>query len=151
MLKSIKELLSFYWTPSKTPQDKVIKRYDLLIFIGVIFIAIYVGHLFYSYQNTNVITKPCVTTPVVSTILSYSNTVKNKVVNVSTKPNEFSIGELVGIKDFGIYGKVTQKILGTTGYTYEVRWRDNEHGLPKDVFYPWELEKTTIPISVLRN
>ena len=154
MLKSIKELLSFYWTPAKTPEDKVIKRYDFLIFLGVIFITIYIGHLFFTAQNTDtILTKPSVVNvgkP--NTPVNY-NILKNRVMSVTvpSKSDEFYIGEVVGIKDFGIYGKVVQKILGTTGYTYAVRWKDSARGLPKDIFYPWELEKNTLPISVLQN
>jgi hypothetical protein len=153
MLKSIKELLSFYWTPSKTPEDKVIKRYDLLILLCAIFIAIYVGHLFFSSQNTNVITKPVVVSVGKSTNhYNYNyNVTKNRVTTVNNTPDEFYIGETVCVKDFGVCGKVVQKILGTTGYTYEVRWKDYTHDLPKDIFYPWELEKSTLPISALQN
>jgi hypothetical protein len=153
ILKSLKELLSFYWTPSKTPQDRIIKRYDLLIFVGVIFITIYIGHLFFSAQNADVILKPSVVTVNTSNIPLNSNISKNRVANtnISFKLDEFYIGEIVNVRDFGVYGKVIQKIFGTTGYTYEVRWKDNERGLPKDVFYPWELEKSTVPISVLQN
>ena len=153
MLKSIKELLSFYWTASKTPEDKAIKRYDLLILLCAIFIAIYVGHLFFSSQNADVITKPVAVNVGKSTNPYNYNVVKNRVItaNASLKPDEFYIGETVCIKDFGVYGKVVQKILGTTGYTYEVRWKNYTRDLPKDTFYPWELEKSNLPISALQN
>lgn len=155
VFKSLKELLSFYWTPSKTPQDKIIKRYDFLISLCVTFIIIYVSHLLFTYQNVDVIPKPSPVNSGIPSITFHSNVVKNRVstitTNISVKSDEFYIGEIVTIKDFGVYGKVVQKILGTTGYTYKVRWKNNERDLPSDVFYPWELEKTELPISVLQN
>lgn len=68
--------------------------------------------------------------------------------------DEFFVGEVVGIKYFGIYGIVEEKIVGVSGYTYQVRWRDSSRELPKDIFHNWELFRpspNSIPLSALQD
>ena len=43
ILSNIKEIFSWMWKPAKTPEEKVIKRYDTLIGLCVIFMVIYAG------------------------------------------------------------------------------------------------------------
>ncbi len=121
-----------------------------------------------SIQNENNSTKPTIITfgglPANNVIPDYNIAINNTSnmtvpiiippINIKLKPNEFYIGEIVGIKYFGLFGLVREKIIGTSGYTYEVEWKDNSHGLPRQVFQPWELyrpERGTVPISALQN
>ena len=67
---------------------------------------------------------------------------------------EFYVGEIVGIKYFGIFGLVREKTLGTKGYTYTIRYEDSGHDLMTEDCYAWELYRPapgTVPISVLRQ
>ena len=162
VLKYFKDAWSFFWEPSKTKEDKLLKRYDILIAIGVIFMVMYSTHFFMNFKNSNVMLSPSIVTisatniPTPAAIYRTTNMATPKIIstNLVLKPDEFYIGEVVGVKYFGIFGVVVEKIISPTGYAYEVRWKDNSHDLPKDTFYSWELyrpENGTVPISALQN
>ncbi len=91
-----------------------------------------------------------------SAITITSNMIPPVIIFTNGVPSldEFFVGEVVGVKYFGIYGIVTEKIISVNGYKYEVRWRDASRGLPKDTFYEWELFRpspNSIPTTVFQN
>lgn len=163
IIEYIKNFFSSLFKKAKTQDDAVLKRYDLVIFIGVIFIIVYGGFFLMNVEKTAISSKPSVVN--IGVIDSSFNT--NKVFadvdkmmpptiipnNVPLKNTEFFIGEVVGIRYFGLYGIVQEKILGTSGYTYEVMWK-NGNSLSTHVFSPWMLfrpEAKTVPPAVLQN
>lgn len=161
VIQYIKNLFSFLSRKPKTEDDKVLKRYDLLLFICAAFLIIYAGYFFLNVQQTAIDSKPNVVTigltenelhPLLTSGPNMGYGVATTPMTIVLKTNEFYVGEIVGVKYFGIYGIVREKILGIGGYTYEVRWRDSGHGLPKDIFHSWELyrpERGSVPTSIL--
>jgi hypothetical protein len=167
ILKYFKDLWSFFWTPAKTQEDRLLKRYDMLIALGVVFMIVYSTHFLLNFQNSDVMIKPSIVN-IGTTNIQYNPAAYNRTIyrttnmisptiiatNMVLRPDEFYVGEIIGVKYFGIFGVVVEKIISPTGYTYEVRWKDNSHDLPKEIFYPWELyrpEAGTVPISALQN
>lgn len=164
-MKEVVQYLKNLFRKSKTVDDKIIQRYDLILFICIVFLIVYAGYFFLNVQQTAIDEKPAIisiglsenelhpllnNTPRNTPNMGYAIAVTPDTLVLKT--NEFYIGEIVGVKYFGIFGIVTEKILGTGGYSYEVRWRDTSHGLPKDIFHPWELyrpDRGSVPTSVL--
>lgn len=161
-MKSLIQYIKNLRNTPTTPDDKVIKRYDLLLFICSAFMIVYVGFFFLNLQQSEYASHPNVVEigmtdgnelhPLLTASPNMGYAVATTPATLMLKTNEFYVGEIVGVKYFGIYGIVREKILGTGGYTYEVRWRDTGHGLPKDIFYSWELyrpDRGSVPTSVL--
>jgi len=160
-IQYLKNLFSFVLREPKTTEDKVIKRYNLLLFICITFLIIYAAYFFLNLQQSSINSSPSIVTvgitenelhPLLQSGPNMGYAVATTPTTIILRTNEFYTGEIVGVKYFGIFGIVTEKILGTGGYTYEVRWRDTSHGLPKDIFHSWELyrpDRGSVPTSVL--
>ena len=163
IFKNLKDLFSFLWVKPKTPEEKVIKRYDIVIAICVLFMAVYIAVFLYNLKRTATDNKTFInsvdvaivkTHPEYNTLIKHTTNVVPSVVPTNTSHIEFVEGEIVGIKYFGIFGLVTSKIFGTDGYRYNVMWKDNNHGLCEHEFYTWQLyrpEDNTVPLSALQN
>jgi hypothetical protein len=159
---SIKEnFLSFIWIKAITKEDKQIKRCEWIIAICVVFMVIYMGIYYNNLKNKFESSKDhSIITP---QIISTNNPNYNVAINLSTNslppitatnlpPGEFFIGEIVGIKYFGIYGLVINKTTDLNGYKYTVQWENQERDLPTDDFYNWQLFRPkdgTVPVSEL--
>ena len=161
-MKEITQYIKNLFKSPTTADDKVLKRYDLLLFVCAAFLIIYAAFFFLNIQNPEVASTANVVEigmkegnelhPLLTATPNMGYAVATTPATMILKTNEFYVGEIVGVRYFGIYGIVREKILGTGGYTYEVRWRDSGHGLPKDIFYSWELyrpDRGSIPTSIL--
>ena len=157
-LKLLKESVSFLWSKPQTKEDKVIKRYDIIIFICIVSMILY-GLYFVANLETKINTN----TENISNLNPNDSPIIYNAPDTTLYPfyptnsipsNEFFVGEIVGVKYFGVFGLVREKVLGSRGYTYIVRIENNEHDLPTEEFYNWELYRpspNSIPISVLRH
>lgn len=156
------ESVSFLWTKAETNDDKVIKRYNIVILVCVIFMLAYAGSFIKGLENRHesdapqiVQTTPNQFDPNYNYYLTISsNTIPPTIVAQQGKDlpaDEFYVGEVVGIKYFGIYGLVEEKTLGVNGYIYDVRWKNAERDLPKDTFYGWELFRPPPQSVTLQN
>jgi hypothetical protein len=150
----------------KTPEDRQIRRYEIIVSICVIFMVAYMCLFFYNLRGT--IKTEMAEQPVVQSIVVppafdpnynisiYQDTNTTAPTSISKNKlseQEFYVGEVVGIKYFGMYGIVRRKIWEIGGYMYEVRWKNEEHDLPTDQFYAWELYRPqpgTVPLSALQ-
>ncbi len=160
ILSNIKELFSLLWTPAKTPEEQAIKRYDILIALCVVFMVIYAG--LYLFNLEAKIDNGGTTTNISQSDPNYNPAFYNSpdatltpfYTTDSLTDKEFYVGEIVGVKYFGIFGLVREKTLGTRGYVYTIRYENIEHDLMLEECYAWELYRPapgTIPISVLRQ
>jgi len=165
----VKEFLKKLWgyiSPWHYSDDKSkIGTYNFLIVVLIVFITFYTSYYTVNFFKRVEPIKPSIvqTSPtqfsffnIPYAILITSNMVPPKIsyTNGNLPSEEFFVGEVVGIKYFGIYGIVEDKIISFDGYNYEIRWRNNNHELPKDVFHGWELFRPTpnsIPSSILQN
>ncbi len=148
MKKLFKKMWELTFPPSEGDYKIKLRIYNFLIIVLVVFIVSYSSYYIGNSKNS-VSVKPVIIP--IQSVMMPSNIVST---NTNLPNDEFLIGELVGIKYWGIYGIVEDKILGVEGYKYEVRWKDNNKQLPKDEFYSWELFRplnNTIPTSVLQN
>jgi len=149
IINYIKNVTSFFWKKPMDGNDTKLRLYEFLFFICIVFMVIYSMFFLINFKNS----------PTKFTHNYSSNNVTNiqSSINVSINDtnlpkDEFFIGEIVEIKDFGILGVVIQKTLYVDGYMYDVRWKNIERDLPKDSFYSWELrrpEKYYVPVSDL--
>ena len=161
ILSNIKEIFSWMWKPVKTPEEKVIKRYDTMIGLCVIFMVIYAGLYVFNLE-----TKIDNNTTNISSINSIDPNYNPAFYNSpdssltpfyttnSLTDKEFYVGEIVGVKYFGVFGLIREKTLGTRGYTYTIRYENMEHDLMSEDCYAWELYRPSpgsVPISVLRQ
>jgi len=161
ILSNIKELFSWIWKPATTPEEKVIKRYDTLIALCVVFMVIYAGLYLFNLEtkidsNTTNITSINQTDPNYNPAFYKSpDAVLNPFYTTnSLTDKEFYVGEIVGVKYFGVFGLIREKTLGTRGFTYTIRYENMEHDLMSEDCYAWELYRPnpgSVPISVLRQ
>lgn len=163
LLKSIKESLAFLWKHAKTPEEKVIKKYDIWILVCIVFMVIYSTVFILSLQKKDA--EPTGVFSVnddpdysiklfLSTNLVIPGPSNHSVYKKELPKDEYFVGEIVGIKYFNIYGVIIEKTLGTEGYKYTVRWKNTEKDLPTGEFHRWEIYRVqadTIPISALQN
>jgi len=158
-IKYIKDLFSFLWKPAKTPEEKAIKRYDTMIAVCVIFMIGYSCVFLYNLEakiNSHVDsnTSDVSSDYDQSIYTSPDSTLSPKYPPTTITNNEFYVGELVGIKYFGVFGLIVEKTIGVEGYKYTVRWRTTTRDLPTSDFYAYDLYRPaphSIPISVLQN
>jgi len=161
ILKNLKSLFSWIWRPAKTQEEKVIKRYDTIIALCVIFMIGYLGFSVFSFDRKESVNITNITSAA-SEDPNYNVAIYNGpdtkltpfYTTNSLTDKEYYIGEIVGVRYFGIFGLVRQKTLGTHGYTYTVRYENTEHDLMNDEFEAWELYRPqagSVPISVLRQ
>lgn len=160
-IETIKNYLAFLFRKPKTNDDRLVKRYDLLLFIGATFLIIYTSFFFLNVQHSVYESSASVVDigmnaneqhPLITPSPTVGYAIATTPDTLVLKTNQFYVGEVVGIRYFGIFGIVREKILGTGGYKYQVRWRDTSHGLPTDEFFSWELyrpERGSVPASVL--
>lgn len=161
MLSNIKELFSWIWRPAKTPEEKVIKRYDTLIALCVVFMVGYSGIFILNLDhkiNSNTTNISNISNPDPNYNPSFYSSPDSSLTPFYTTnaltDKEFYVGEIVGVKYFGVFGLVREKTLGTRGYTYTIRYENMEHDLMSEDCYAWELYRpapNTVPISVLRQ
>lgn len=160
IFKNLKSLFSWIWKPAETHEEKVIKKYDILISLCVIFMIGYMGVSVFNYDRkatTNVSDIPAFVNQDPNYNVAIYNAPDEKLTPFYTTNSltdkEFYIGEIVGVKYFGIFGLVREKTLGTAGYTYSVRYENIERDLMDNNFHYWELYRPlpgSVPISVLR-
>lgn len=161
ILSNIKELFSWIWKPARTQEERVIKRYDTLIALCVVFMIVY-SSLYVLNLNFKVDSNTTNITSINQIDPNYNPAIYNSP-DTSLNPfyttnaltdKEFYVGEIVGIKYFGIFGLVREKTISTRGYTYTIRYEDMSHDLMNEECYAWELYRPapgTVPISVLRQ
>ena len=161
ILSNLKEIFSWVWKPAKTQEEKVIKRYDALISLCVIFMVGY-SCLYALKLETKINTN---TTDISnfnevdpnyhpSLFASPDTTLSPFYTTNALTDKEFYVGEIVGVKYFGIFGLVREKTLGTHGYTYTIRYENTEHDLMNEECFAWELYRpapNSVPISALRQ
>ncbi len=161
IFKNIKELISFIWKPAKTQEEKVIKRYDILIALCILFMVGYVcifvlkleSHIESNTSNISLINNADNGSGNPAIYVAPDTEIHPQYTNQALTDKEYFIGEIVGIKYFGVFGLVTEKTLGARGYAYTVRWETSDHSLPTDNFFAWELYRPlpgSVPVSVLR-
>jgi hypothetical protein len=158
ILKNIKELFSWIWTPAKTPEEKIIKRYDILIALCVVFMIGYFGlfilNLDYkiNFSSTNISSINRIDQNFNPAF--YNSPDASFYTTNALTDKEFYVGEIVGVKYFSVFGLVIEKTLGTWGFTYTIRYENTEHDLMNEDCYSWELYRPppgTVSISVLRQ
>jgi hypothetical protein len=163
ILKNLKSLFSWVWKPAKTPEEKAIKRYDALIALCVMFMIGYVCLFFFNLDRKTSANNTVVDSPnnIVATNPNYNISIYNApdtqlrpfyTTNALTD-GEFYVGEIVGVKYFGVFGLVREKVLGTRGYSYVIRYENTEHDLMNESCFAWELYRPpagSVPLTVLR-
>jgi len=162
IIDNIKELFSWVWNTAKTPEEKSIKKYDILIALCVVFMLGY-GGIFMLNLNHKVEINTTNISNIESADPNYNPAIYSPPDSITTHPfyttnaltdKEFYVGEIVGVKYFGVFGMVREKTLGTSGYVYSIRYEDASHDLMREDCSAWELYRPapgSIPISILRQ
>lgn len=146
IVKSIKSWISILLLSNGTAEEQSIRRYNILISICVTFMVVYGTVVTINLNNVIKSKQPTIefinyTPKQIGGIMSNNLSIVNIVSSNKLDDTEFYEKEVVGLKYWpSTFGYVTEKILGVNGYSYRIKYKDNNHQYHDDLIWSaWEL------------
>jgi hypothetical protein len=136
ILTTIKNRFRLMFRPAKTENERILKRYDFLIIIGIVILFITSGRFIKDIEKSEMFSsKPSVVninfsgdTNKISSLMVKS-IVSNAIPVIIQSDAPFTKGETIGIKYFNTLGIIREKVIGLSGNYYIIRYKDNMHCL----------------------